>query len=93
MIVGLAGTLVTQAVIYLVARRSRSGRVETSEAASLWAESQAIRGELRTRVVALEDRVEELTSANETLRGENHALRLELAELRGALDALRKAPR
>lgn len=88
---GIFGTVLTQAVLVYIARRSKSGRVDTSEAATLWAESQSIRGELRARVVALEERVEELQVANETLRGENHTLRREVAELRASLEGLGRA--
>lgn len=75
LILGLVGTALTQLVIWLVARRSKSGRIDTSEAATLWAESQAIRGELRAEVA-------ELRKENEVLRRENADLKAEVAAIR-----------
>lgn len=71
----LGGGALTALVAWLVSRRQHSGRVDTSEAASLWAESQAMRQELRAEVIAS--------------RGEVSSLRTELAEVRAALSAVR----
>jgi ATP/maltotriose-dependent transcriptional regulator MalT len=46
-------SVVTGVVAYLVARRQRSGRINTSEATQLWQESTALRAELRSEVTAL----------------------------------------
>lgn len=56
---------------YLI-RRQRSGRIDTSEAASLWKESTSLRTELRDRVAHLEA---ELTS----LRVQNAAQATQIA--------------
>lgn len=71
----LGGGALTALVAWWVAKRQRSGRVDTSEAASLWAESQAMRQELRAEVVAS--------------RTEISSLRTELVEVRAALAAVR----
>jgi len=75
LIFGLLGTLVTQLGIWLIARRAKSGRIDTSEAATLWAESQAIRTELREELA-------ELRRENENLRRENADLKMEVAAIR-----------
>lgn len=52
-VVGLTGAVGVPLVTWVVARRGRSGRIDTSEAADLWAESQAMRQELRDEVSRL----------------------------------------
>ncbi len=49
---GLGG-LATVLGTYLIARRQSSGKIDTSDAASLWLESQSMRADLRAEVVAL----------------------------------------
>lgn len=71
----LSGGALTAFVGWRIAKRQTSGSVNTSEAASLWAESQAMRQELRAEVVAS--------------RNEVSSLRIELAEVRSALTAVR----
>jgi uncharacterized membrane protein len=56
------------AVTYLVARRSTSGSIGTSDAATLWHASEEIRIELRAEVVALRARVVELTALSDNLK-------------------------
>lgn len=68
--------LFTAAGTFLIARRTTSGRIGTSDAASLWAESQAMRRELREEVIAL--------------RADNAALRQEVARLRDEVAGLRR---
>jgi predicted RNase H-like nuclease (RuvC/YqgF family) len=74
---------------YLVASRQFSGKIETSDAAELWAESRAIREwsakrmrELNELVGNLEIRVRDLELHNGTLEAENKKLTKELAECR-----------
>lgn len=71
----LGGGALTAFVAWRVSKRQHSGSVDTSEAASLWAESQAMRQELRAEVIAS--------------RGELSSLRVELAEVRTQLLAVR----
>ena len=75
---------------YLVAARQFSGKVKTSDASELWAESTRIRkwsseriGELNNTVNDLESRVKELEHSNGSLEDENRTLKRELAECRG----------
>jgi hypothetical protein len=57
---------------YLSARRQRSGRISTTEAATLWAESDRMRHELRDEVIALrherDNAISERDNALERLR-------------------------
>ena len=50
---GAGAAIATALVSYLIARRNNSGTIDTSDAATLWAESQAMRKELRDEVVSL----------------------------------------
>jgi hypothetical protein len=52
-LLGAVGVGVTALGTYLVARRQASGDVGTSDAATLWKESQEMRRELRDEVIRL----------------------------------------
>lgn len=52
-IFGLLGVITTSLVTYLVARRSKSGQIISSEAADLWAESGRIRTDLQSELERL----------------------------------------
>lgn len=54
---GFGAALATGVAGYFVARRKNSGSIDTSDAATLWAESQAMRKELRDEVVELRNEV------------------------------------
>jgi peptidoglycan hydrolase CwlO-like protein len=56
----LAGGALTVLGNYLINRRSTSGSVSTSDAASLWAESNALRAEYKERAEKLEARLEDV---------------------------------
>lgn len=47
---GLLAASITALASYIIVRRQSSGRIATSEAVSLWAESQAMRKDLREEV-------------------------------------------
>lgn len=88
----LAATLtagISAIVTYAAMRRSKSGRINSSEADVLWTESSAIRRELREQVQALEKHIQ----ANEVeiagLRSENAALKHEVLMLRQENAALK----
>lgn len=67
----LCGVALANLVALMIAARRFSGKVGSSEAAQLWAESRAIRQEAQERILDLEKRVKELEH-------ENYKLRLEL---------------
>lgn len=73
-VIALAGVLVAPVLAYLAAARRLSGRIATSEASSLWAESASIREDYRAQLASerartdeLEDRVAELVERNREL--------------------------
>lgn len=93
---GGAGVGATALVSWLLGRRRESGSISTSDAATLWAESQAMRRELREEVVARREEVvhlrEDLASAKSEvvgLRGELADTRTELAGARVEIERLR----
>lgn len=59
-IVPIIVAIIASGTTYFVARRKGSGRIETSEAADLWAESQAMRRELRDEVKDLRAQIKDL---------------------------------
>lgn len=69
-VLGLIAALFAPLGAYLVARRQFSGRVETSDAKALWAESKAIREWSSGRIAALEGRIEHLEEENADLRAQ-----------------------
>lgn len=73
---------------YLGVARRASGKIATSEASELWAESKAIRDWAQNRAEQLveqiqkcEARIEELERNNDTLHRENEKLRKRITEL------------
>ena len=82
-ILGLAGAVISGAVAYVVSKRQRSGRIDTTEAETLWAESQAMRKELR-------DEAENCRLEVFALRSEMVAVRAEASVMREELVALRQ---
>jgi hypothetical protein len=74
-VLGLIGFVFAPVAAYLVAKRQFSGRIETTEAKELWAESRSIRqqafdriAELNRVVARLEERIEDLEQENANLR-------------------------
>lgn len=60
-----AGVVVSGLVTYFIARRNNSGSISTSDAASLWKESNDLRQEYRQRAESLEA---QLTAVNTRLQ-------------------------
>jgi len=82
-VVALFGTIATGFGTWLVARRSTSGSVRTSEAETLWSESQAIRTELREEVKGLRLSVDQLRVEVRDCHTDGAALRQRLSALEG----------
>lgn len=76
-VVAIIVALIGPVGAYLIAARRFSGKIETTEARDLWAESASIREWSRRRIEALE-------AENARLRQEMRQLR---AELRGKVDS------
>lgn len=66
----LAGVIVSGLVTYAVARRNSSGSISTSDAASLWAESNALRAEYKDRAEKLEAQLEEVNTKLQSVMDE-----------------------
>ena len=81
-VLGVVGALVSAAGAYIIAKRQRSGRIDTTEAETLWAESQAMRTELRNRAETLEAEVIALRAELAAQRIESAAMREEMVALR-----------
>jgi predicted RNase H-like nuclease (RuvC/YqgF family) len=84
-VVALVGAIAT----YVAAARKLSGKIATSEAASLWEESRAIRDDYRQRLEKLENRVLELEKKNYELAAENVRLLRQALETQTLLAELR----
>lgn len=70
-LVAVAVALIAPLGAYLVAARQFSGKIESSDAKELWAESKAIREWSQARIADLYDRVRALEQSNDTLEREN----------------------
>lgn len=88
LIVGLLGVILGPLVAYVVASRKLSGKIATSEAADLWAESSRLREDYRKqlarseqRVTQLQARVDEQDERIEALETENRELHQLVVEL------------
>lgn len=88
-VIPLLGIFIGPIFAYLIAARRFSGRIASSDAASLWQESSNLRkeyksemDELRTIVTNLRSRVIDLEDKNEVLYLENGELRAEVSRLR-----------
>lgn len=101
---GLLSGCVGAIAAYLSASRRLSGKIDTSEAAQLWAESKSIREEYRERIgvserrtLRLEERVAilerdngELVRANGLLAAKNEVLDGTIDEFRIRIDTLQQ---
>lgn len=65
-----AGVVVSSIVTWLVSRRNTSGNISTSDAASLWAESNALRAEYKDRAEKLEAQLGEVNNKLRTVMAE-----------------------
>ncbi len=52
-----SGALAAALITFLATRRQSSGRIETSDAATLWKASETIRKEMREELVSMRDQV------------------------------------
>lgn len=86
-IIGLVASLIAAAGTYFIAARQFSGKIETSDAAQLWAESRSIRDWSTKRLEELNQLVARLEVQLGTVRTENRALHQRVAELEGEIYA------
>lgn len=77
-----AGGLFASAVTYLVARRTTSGKINTSEAKDLWDEATKMRVELRSQVESLQADIERFEKREVAWRERVNDLEAQLIVLR-----------
>lgn len=89
-IIAIIAALLAPIGAYLVAARRFSGRIETSAAQDLWAESSEIRKwslerirDLSAHIVHLEERIETLEHENNDLHEQVRSLRTQLIASEG----------
>lgn len=85
-----AAAVVTGLVTWFIAKRQSSGSISTSDAASLWAESNALRTEYRIRAEKLEDQLEEVNSKLQTVMTELTHLTAKGDKMIAKIDELKK---
>ena len=96
-LVGAIGAISAAAVTWLVARRKNSGNISSSDAAMLWAESNALRAEYKDRAEKLEAQLQEVNAKLSTvttelnkLQGKSSQMIKKIDELKGIIAKLRR---
>lgn len=101
-IVAVGGAAITAVTTYLINRRTSSGRIDTTEAATLWEEARSVRQELRAEVVQLrsdikdsQEKVDRLEDQHLQCLQESNELRTQVADLTQQVKLLerRRQPR
>lgn len=92
----ILGIIISSFVTYKIAKRSTSGSIMTSEAADLWAESNALRKDYKDRAERLEAQLEEVNVKLKTvteeltkLRGNSDIMVKKIEELKSIIRKLR----
>ncbi len=96
-LVAISAAIVAPLLTYVIAARRMSGKIQTSEASDLWAESRALRddyksqvGMLQTQVKDLISRVRELEENKTTLEKANLQLARRVDDLENELASVKK---
>lgn len=87
-LVALGGAIITAIATYFIARRTSSGRIDTTEAATLWEEARSVRQELRDEVVGLRTEVKDLNTKIDGLEEKNAQCQREADRLKVKLELL-----
>ncbi len=61
-LVAISAAIVAPLLTYVIAARRMSGKIQTSEASDLWAESRALRDDYKSQVGMLQTQVKDLIS-------------------------------
>lgn len=85
-----AGVAVSGIVTYFIARRNSSGSISTSDAASLWKESNDLRKEYRDRAELLEKRLEEVNTKLQSVMEELGTLKANSATMEAKIESLKR---
>lgn len=86
----LIGIIVSSAVTWFVAKRTTSGSISTSDAASLWEESNNLRKEYRERAEQLEEQLQKVNNELQRVMGELTKLRASSKDTIRQVDDLKK---
>lgn len=81
-ILGVVGAGLSALAAYAIAKRQRSGKIDTTEAETLWAEGQSMRQELRAETIELRQEIVALRAEAVAARNESSSMRVELSALR-----------
>lgn len=84
-----AGIVVSGLVTYFIARRNASGNISTSDAASLWKESNALRQEYRDRAELLEKRLTEVNEKLQAVMEELSTLKANSSTMEAKIESLK----
>lgn len=85
-----AGVVVSGLVTYFIARRNSSGSISTSDAASLWKESNDLRQEYRERAELLETRLTEVNDKLQAVMEELGTLKANSTTMEAKIESLKK---
>lgn len=85
-----AGVIVSGLVTYFIARRNSSGNISTSDAASLWKESNALRQEYRERAESLEEQLEAVNEKLQAVMEELSMLKANSSSMEAKIESLKK---
>lgn len=85
-----AGVVVSGLVTYFIARRNTSGSISTSDAASLWQESNKLRQEYRERAESLEKQLAEVNTKLQSVMDELGKLRINSATMIEKINELKE---
>jgi peptidoglycan hydrolase CwlO-like protein len=73
--VALVGAVIGPVITWKIAKRQKSGTIQTSEAADLWRESESLRKEYKDRAERLEGQLEEVNRKLDIMTKELNKLR------------------
>jgi peptidoglycan hydrolase CwlO-like protein len=85
-----AGVVVSGLVTYFISKRNNSGSISTSDAASLWKESNDLRQEYRDRAEQLEQRLQEVNTKLQAVMEELNTLRSNSVNMSAKIESLKK---
>lgn len=84
-----AGVVVSGLVTYIIARRNNSGSISTSDAASLWKESNTLRQEYRERAESLEKQLEAVNTKLQSVMDELGTLKATSVNMEAKIESLK----
>jgi len=89
-VLAFAGVLVAALATYFGTKLTRSGKIANTDAAQLWEESKAMRGELRDEVRRLTDENRNCKERIEVLETENEQLKARVGTLESENGVLKR---